>query len=125
MRNLAIRKLVLPLGSLAGAAIVGGLALSVSTPAAAAPVSGGAMRTVAVAPGIEQVQYRSSTCSDLRRACMYKRELGEVGEGNCRRYRAECGNGSTGYSSRYGTGRAYRPYDRTYDSYRYRRGYWD
>lgn len=30
-------------------------------------------------------------CESLRRACENKRELGEVGEGNCRRYREECG----------------------------------
>ena len=30
-------------------------------------------------------------CARLRRACMYKEERGQVGEGNCRRYRQECG----------------------------------
>ena len=30
-------------------------------------------------------------CETLRRACLNKRELGETGEGNCRRYREECG----------------------------------
>lgn len=30
-------------------------------------------------------------CERLRRACVFKEERGEVGEGNCRRYRAECG----------------------------------
>jgi hypothetical protein len=30
-------------------------------------------------------------CERLRRACAYKYERGEVGEGNCRRYRSECG----------------------------------
>lgn len=30
-------------------------------------------------------------CERLRRACIYKEERGEVGEGNCRRYRHECG----------------------------------
>ena len=29
-------------------------------------------------------------CRDLRRACMYKEELGEQGGGNCRRYRRLC-----------------------------------
>jgi hypothetical protein len=32
-----------------------------------------------------------SRCETLRRACANKRELGETGEGNCRRYREECG----------------------------------
>jgi hypothetical protein len=30
-------------------------------------------------------------CEELRRACENKEALGEQGEGNCRRYRAECG----------------------------------
>jgi hypothetical protein len=30
-------------------------------------------------------------CERLRRACAYKYERGEVGQGNCRRYRNECG----------------------------------
>ena len=30
-------------------------------------------------------------CETLRRACENKEALGEVGQGNCRRYRAECG----------------------------------
>ncbi len=29
-------------------------------------------------------------CRELRRACLYKEELGEEGRGNCRRYRALC-----------------------------------
>lgn len=29
-------------------------------------------------------------CRELRRACLYKEELGEVGRGNCQRYRALC-----------------------------------
>jgi hypothetical protein len=33
-----------------------------------------------------------SDCETLRRACESKGELGERGEGNCRRYREECGN---------------------------------
>ena len=41
---------------------------------------------------LEQVQYaRGGYCERLRRACIYKEERGEVGEGNCRLYRAECG----------------------------------
>jgi len=30
-------------------------------------------------------------CRELRAACMHKDELGEVGRGNCRRYRETCG----------------------------------
>jgi hypothetical protein len=29
-------------------------------------------------------------CGELRRACLYKGELGEVGRGNCQRYRELC-----------------------------------
>jgi hypothetical protein len=41
---------------------------------------------------IEQAQY-GRHCARLRRACEFKHERGEVGEGNCRRYRRECGRG--------------------------------
>lgn len=34
---------------------------------------------------------RHRYCERLRHACIYKEERGEVGEGNCRRYRYECG----------------------------------
>jgi len=36
-------------------------------------------------------------CRRLRRACEFKHERGEAGEGNCSRYRRECG----GYGSRW------------------------
>jgi hypothetical protein len=29
-------------------------------------------------------------CEELRRACLHKEELGEEGEGNCRRFRERC-----------------------------------
>jgi hypothetical protein len=75
--------------------------------------------------GIERVQYGTSYCGRLRRACMYKRELGEVGAGNCSRYRAECSGRTSGYNSysRYRTYRAYRP--SSYYWRYYRRGLWD
>jgi hypothetical protein len=38
-----------------------------------------------------------SRCETLRRACAGKRELGEIGEGNCRRYREECSGRSASY----------------------------
>lgn len=40
---------------------------------------------------VEQVQFSGGRCERLRRACENKDRRGEVGEGNCRRYRAECG----------------------------------
>ena len=33
---------------------------------------------------------RSESCQELRSACLNKERLGEVGEGNCRRYRETC-----------------------------------
>jgi hypothetical protein len=33
---------------------------------------------------------RQRYCERLRRACLYKSERGEWGQGNCRRYRSEC-----------------------------------
>jgi hypothetical protein len=35
---------------------------------------------------------REGDCEELRRACLHKDELGEEGEGNCRRYRETCKN---------------------------------
>ena len=40
--------------------------------------------------GEREYSYRRH-CARLRRACMFKEQRGEVGEGNCRRYRRECG----------------------------------
>ncbi|KOR31157.1 hypothetical protein TI04_02340 [Achromatium sp. WMS2] len=37
---------------------------------------------------------RGGSCEDLRLACIHKERLGEVGEGNCRRYRENCGRDS-------------------------------
>jgi hypothetical protein len=33
---------------------------------------------------------QAQDCSALRRACQMKGQLGEVGEGNCQRYREQC-----------------------------------
>ena len=39
----------------------------------------------------DAAKWRSSRlCAELRRACLNKEELGEQGEGNCRRYRRTC-----------------------------------
>ena len=41
---------------------------------------------------VERAQYGGGRyCARLRNACENKDRRGEVGEGNCRRYRAECG----------------------------------
>ena len=62
-----------------------GFALSA---ASAAPLARDAIAGQGV---IEQAQYESRYCRRLRRACQNKDIRGEVGEGNCRRYRRECG----------------------------------
>jgi hypothetical protein len=38
-----------------------------------------------------QAQWDDRRCRRLRRACEFKHERGEAGEGNCRRYRQQCG----------------------------------
>jgi hypothetical protein len=44
---------------------------------------------------VQPVQFWGNRyCERLRRACVYKEYRGEVGEGNCRRYRAECLGGN-------------------------------
>jgi hypothetical protein len=48
---------------------------------------------VEIGPGGVRIgRERSSQreCEELRRACLHKDELGEEGEGNCRRYRETC-----------------------------------
>lgn len=50
---------------------------------------------------LTHVQWEGRYCRQLRYACVYKHRLGEEGEGNCRRYRQECG----GYGSYGGYGR--------------------
>jgi hypothetical protein len=35
-------------------------------------------------------QSRAALCQELRAACLNKEQLGEQGEGNCRRYRQTC-----------------------------------
>lgn len=40
---------------------------------------------------VEHAQWGRSRCDRLRRACQFKDERGERGEGNCRRYREQCG----------------------------------
>jgi hypothetical protein len=44
---------------------------------------------VRVGPGYHR-GWGPGRCRELRAACMHKRELGEEGMGNCRRYREFC-----------------------------------
>lgn len=41
-------------------------------------------------PGGGHWEHRGGQCRELRAACMHKEELGEEGQGNCRRYRESC-----------------------------------
>src|SRR5687767_6070528 len=68
-----------------------GISLAGLSTASAGPITNGDMGNVA-AQGVElqQIQY-GGYCARLRRACEYKEERGESGQGNCRRYREECG----------------------------------
>jgi hypothetical protein len=73
--------MVLALGMLAG------------VPAASAvPISADMRGAISPEIGVEFAQYMGKRyCARLRRACEFKGQRGEVGEGNCRRYRSECG----------------------------------
>jgi hypothetical protein len=71
-----------------GAMVAGGLSVFALSSAAAAPLGREGVTRQRI---IEQVQYESRYCRRLRRACENKDIRGEVGEGNCRRYRRECG----------------------------------
>ena len=73
--------------SLIAAALIAGLGY-VGT-ASAAPLKG-AEPMIGSQSIVDHVQ-SSSYCRRLRRACQFKDERGERGEGNCRRYRRICG----------------------------------
>lgn len=76
-----------------GVVLALGMGLAAAS-ATAAPAAIGDMQTTVSRDGsLQQVQYGwgGHRCERLRRACVYKHERGESGEGNCRRYREECG----------------------------------
>ena len=63
-------------------------------------------QAVEIGPGGVQVYpHGGRDCRELRAACMHKEELGEAGQGNCRRYREICGSGA----------RYYHPHRRDYE----------
>ncbi len=66
--------------------------------ASAAPASNQPIDGATVETAMQLAQY-GGHCERLRRACEYKNERGEAGEGNCRRYREECG-GRASYCER-------------------------
>ena len=73
-----------------GTLIATGMTAFAFSAASAAPLTRGAPSEGNM---IEKAQYESRYCRRLRRACEFKDERGERGEGNCRRYRRECGRG--------------------------------
>ncbi len=71
--------------------LIVGLGLAGGSAAVAASPGLTSQDTASLEALIEPVQYWGSTyCERLRRACQYKEYRGEVGEGNCRRYRERC-----------------------------------
>jgi hypothetical protein len=71
------------------------MALSLATAglsaASAAPLGVDVGRGItAIGDGLTKVY--AGYCEDLRRRCVYKDERGEWGQGNCHRYRVECGH---------------------------------
>jgi hypothetical protein len=118
MRTMARENLV---ASLAGA-LIAGAALSLTSVASAAPIGGGgAVGAAGGGTGITLAQYGGSYCNRLRKACIYKRQFGETGSGDCANYRAQCSGGSYGYRPSY---RYYRGYKSSNPYWRYRRGHW-
>ena len=73
-----------------GTMVATGMSVFALSAASAAPLARDGIAGQGV---IEQAQYESRYCRRLRRACENKDIRGEVGEGNCRRYRRECGRG--------------------------------
>jgi hypothetical protein len=68
-----------------------GLSLCGISPASAGPIASGDLGNVAArSAALQEVQF-GGYCARLRRKCEYKEERGESGQGNCRRYREECG----------------------------------
>jgi hypothetical protein len=75
---------------LVGTAVAASLGF-VFTTASAAPMTTEGVREMAAQEILIEQAQSSRYCARLRRACEFKHERGEAGEGNCRRYRRECG----------------------------------
>ena len=71
-------------GCAIGAGILGGVAAGAIISAIATP------RYYRPAPPHRYYAYGGGRCWELRQACLHKKELGEVGMGNCRTYREFC-----------------------------------
>jgi uncharacterized low-complexity protein len=81
IREFNMQKSVIALVLTAGVSLL-------SLPAASAPIA------IPASPSKSAVVvaqfWGGGYCARLRRACEFKSERGQVGEGNCRRYRSEC-----------------------------------
>ena len=87
---------------------VSALALAFGLNAAQAAPAANQPQVESAAGGlVKQVQWESGYCRQLRYSCVYKHRLGEQGEGNCRRYREQCGGYGGGYEGRGYEGRGY------------------
>ena len=75
--------------------VMAGLSLAGASAVPAAPAGNAVQDRVSLEQLVEPVQFRGGYyCERLRLACVYKEYRDEVGEGNCRRYRRECGRDS-------------------------------
>ena len=74
-----------------GTVVATGMGLMGLSVVSAGPFTGGVRDATALEGVVEHAQYESRYCRRLRRACEFKDERGQTGEGNCRRYRQECG----------------------------------
>jgi hypothetical protein len=73
-----------------GTMIALSMAIGGFSAASAAPAVGSGLGTPAIGAGM-LLKAEYGYCERLRRACVYKDERGEWGQGNCRRYHADCG----------------------------------
>ena len=74
-----------------GLLIAASFALTGVSVASAAPIAPGLTDGAAKIETLVQKTASSDYCAYLRYKCNNKGQLGEEGEGNCRRYRRECG----------------------------------
>ena len=71
-------------------------ALAIAAAAALFPPVPASSQGIEIGPGGVHIdrgddrEGRQGDCEELRGACLHKDELGEEGEGNCRRYRETC-----------------------------------
>ena len=71
-----------------GTMLAGAMSLAALSAASAAPLGREALKPQSF---IKETQYEGRYCRRLRIACEDKFIRGDEGEGNCRRYRRECG----------------------------------